>query len=445
MRRLYTAWMLVLLTGLAGQPALAGDEVDRLRRDNEELRQRVAELEKAVSEIRIMMNRVAEAAPVAKDPARESPAAAIPPPAKVEVQAPPVPPPVQIYGNIELDAAWDLDKNQLGKPNPDPLANTNYDISVRQSRLGARFHLPGPAASNVNGRVETDFLTSTGTETSPNLRLRHAYAEIDWAAAGFNLLGGQTWDVVAPLQTDTIGYPAESWTGDVGYRRPMLRVRQNFGADPVRRFTLEAAAAKAAGQAQINPFEDETITVRMPIIEGRAAGTWPLFCSRGSTFGVWGHWGTKRYNLNTSGDSAQLSSWSVGLDADVWLTPRLELMIELWQGVTLDTYYWGSEIEPGYGDTSWRGIEATGGWSSLTWRPSPSLRFNLGGGFDNPFNHELDGLEEYTHVVNLFGNCFYDFDAHWEVGVELSYWHASRLDGPDQRKRRITGTFLNRI
>ena len=392
-----------------------------------------------------MMNRFADAAPVAKEPVRESPAAPTPPPAKVEVQAPSVPPLVQIYGNIELDAAWDLDKNQLGKPNPDPLENTNYDISVHQSRLGARFHLPGPAASTVNGRVETDFLTSTGTETSPNLRLRHAYAEIDWAAAGFNLLGGQTWDVVAPLQTDTIGYPAESWTGDVGYRRPMLRVRQSFGADPVRRFTLEAAAAKAAGQAQVNPFEDDTITVRMPIFEGRAAGTWPLFCSRGSTLGVWGHWGTKRYNINTSGDNAQLSSWSVGLDADVWLTPRLELMLEVWQGVTLDTYYWNPEFEPNPGDTGWRGIEATGGWASLTWRQSPSLRFNLGGGFDNPVNHQLDGREEYTHVVNFFGNCFYDFDAHWEVGVELSYWHASQLDGPDERKRRITGTFLYRF
>lgn len=434
----------------AACPAAETGQLERLRQDNDALRQRVETLERSLAETRAIVVRLTEAVAltVAEQAApAAAPAASAPPaaPLTVESLAPPPPPRLQIYGNVELDFAWDLDRNQLGEPEPDPLENTTFDLSPRPSRLGARFHLPGPAGSAVTGRVETDFVTASGTENSPNLRLRHAYTEIAWADSGFSLLGGQTDDIIAPLQTDTIDYPAELWPGDVGYRRPILRVCQTFGSDSTRRFTLEGAVAKVTGLIEDNPAAPVASTVRMPAVQARAAGTWPLFGGHGSTFGVWGHFGSKNYHLNPAGDQVQLTSWSVGMDADIWLTPQLEIMSEFWRGVTMDTYYWADQIEVLPGGSAYRSVDSMGGWATLTWRQSPALRFNLGAGFHDPADHKLDGAEEFTHIVSYFGNFFYDFDDHWEVGLEFSWWHAAQLDGSDHSKRRIGGTFLYRF
>ncbi|HOB52728.1 MAG TPA: hypothetical protein PK176_01970 [Acidobacteriota bacterium] len=450
MARVCTVCILIAWCCQAACPAAATGQLERLRQDNDALRHRVETLERSLAEMRAIVDRLTDAVSMSGGE-RAAAAAAPAPPAPsaislpVESPAPPLPPPLQIYGNVELDFAWDLDRNQLGEPEPDPLENTTFDLSPRPSRLGARFHLPGPAGSAVSGRVETDFVTASGTENSPNLRLRHAYAEIAWADSGFSLLGGQTYDIIAPLQTDTIDYPTEQWPGDVGYRRPLLRVRQTFGPDPARRFTLEGAVARITGVVEDGFTEPATSTVRMPAVQARAAGTWPLFGGRGSTFGVWGHYGSKQHHLSYAGDQVQLTSWSVGMDADIWLTPQFEIMSEFWRGVTMDTYYWSDQIEMPLGDTTFRSVDSTGGWATLTWRQSPALRFNLGAGFHDPADHKLDGAEEFTHVVSYFGNFFYDFDEHWEVGMEFSWWHAAQLDGPDRSKRRIGGTFLYRF
>ena len=450
MARVCAVCILIAWCCQAACPAANDGQLERLRQDNDALRQRVETLERSLAEMRAIVDRLTDAVSLPgaeRATAAAAPALPAPPaiPLPVESPAPPPPPPLQIYGNVELDFAWDLDRNQLGDPEPDPLENTTFDLSPRPSRLGARFHLPGPSGSAVTGRVETDFVTASGSENSPNLRLRHAYAEIAWADSGFSLLGGQTYDIIAPLQTDTIDYPTEQWPGDVGYRRPLLRVRQAFGPDPARRFTLEGAVARITGVIEDGFTEPATSTVRMPAVQARAAGTWPLFGGRGSTFGVWGHYGSKQHRLSPAGDQVRLTSWSVGMDADIWLTPQLEIMSEFWRGVTMDTYYWSDQIELPLGDTAYRSVDSTGGWATLTWRQSPALRFNLGAGFHDPADHKLDGAEEFTHVVSYFGNFFYDFDEHWEVGMEFSWWHAAQLDGPDRSKRRIGGTFLYRF
>ncbi len=99
------------------------------------------------------------------------------------------------------------------------------DIHARLTRLGVdieRDSIPAIPTSSVSGKIELDFQNG-GSESREAVRMRLAYLSIK-DKSGFSLLAGQTWDLIAPLypsvNTDSLMWNA----GNLGDRRPQLRL-----------------------------------------------------------------------------------------------------------------------------------------------------------------------------------------------------------------------------
>lgn len=411
------------------------DALARLTRENEALTARVAKLEAALEKIQTQLG--------AGQSEIKVPSAPILTEATPSPELPPKPPLVELYGFVEVDVTRDFNNNDLGFPFGSSLDNRLFDISAQPTRFGLKLHGPKIAGGIPTGKVEMDFNTSTGTETSPNLRLRHAFFRIDWPGSGYGFLAGQTYDVIAPLQTDTISYPVENWTGDFGFRRPQVRIEKTFNLSEKSSLLLQGSLSKASSDVYVAPDGSAAELVRIPVLQGRVALDCPVFGEQRSTFGFYGHWGRDTYNIAPGGANATLRTWSAGFDALVWFSPRFMLMVEGWRGKTMDTYFWWdgrvmtSMAEQNYYDN----VITAGGWATLTYKHSPKLRFNIGSGFDNPLE-QTTYLDEDEYSLTSFLNFFYDIDAHWEIGAELSNWMTKKESGQEERKWRAQATFM---
>ena len=92
--------------------------------------------------------------------------------------------------------------------------------------------LYGSTSSNdqelASGLIEIDFYGG-GAENKPRPQLRHAYADIAWVDSGWNMLAGQTWDLISPLNPWTLNYSVAWWAGNIGFRRPQIRLTKQTG------------------------------------------------------------------------------------------------------------------------------------------------------------------------------------------------------------------------
>jgi len=419
--------LLLLAAGTAcclGAVELSPTDVVGLRAENDALKARVAKLEEQMLQIQQML--VAGTAQPAVAAAAPAPAAAAP--------SEPLPG-VKVYGQIELDTTSDSTTNMLPlmTASQSPVDNRVFDVSARPTRFGFLYAGPKVAGAKASGKLEADFFTSTGTTFSPNLRLRHGYFRLDWENQGISFLAGQTYDLVGYLQPDTISYPVESWVGDIGYRRPQFRVEKKLGLTGTSKLTMQAALSKITSDIA-TPTRVVTATMLAPQV--RFELDVPLFGPNRTLLGIYGHYGRQAYHVNPS-DSALVETWSAGLDATINLTPKLQFMGECWTGAPLNLYYYNELIQP----VLLGNLDSTGGWGQFTWFPTRKLRFNVGGGFEDPVK-TVQSTQQATYALSLFGNGYYDFSDRFEVGLELSWWRQEDDTENSQELTRLQTMFL---
>ena len=339
------------------------------------------------------------------------------------------PPATTFYGQVELDATHDSNLTDLGQPETRGTENRRWDLSAAPSRLGATFTAAGPWGATLSGKLEGDF---QGLGGSANLRLRHGYVRLDWAS-GFSLLAGQTDDFAAPLQVDTISYPLESLTGDLGRRRPQLQATQVLGSGP-HRWTLQVGLGTTRVETA-KPVDGGDRQATLPIALGRIAWTLAPPEGIGLTLGLYGHTGDGEFRFDALGSGERVRTWSGGLDLTVNFGPHWTLLAEAWRGTTVDLQ---REAAPALLLTQQRhGLRMTGGWATLTWKVLPTLRFNLGTGLERTLAEDVptDGRERVqTHMLNVF----FDPAPKLELGLELSVWRASAFRAqPALEKTRL--------
>ena len=141
------------------------------------------------------------------------------------------------------------------------------------------------------GLIEVDFYG--GGDENKNLpMMRHAYMNLDWPEEQFSVLAGQTFDVISPLWMPTLNYTVGWWQGNIGYRRPQLRLTKGFELAKDVEFKLEAAATRDIGRANsfTASYSDTGQDSSIPGLQGRASLTFPGFNSKPTTIGVSGHW-----------------------------------------------------------------------------------------------------------------------------------------------------------
>jgi len=355
---------------------------------------------------------------------------------------------IQLYGYLKLDAAYDSSRIENGNyAKWVERENTNSDadefnMTANETRLGMLINGP-EGGVRTSGRVEVDFYEG-GAENKARLMMRHAYLKLDWPEERFNIIAGQTSDVVSPLVPSTVNYSVCWWVGNIGYRRPQIRFTKEISRGQDVDWKFEGAFARTIGRSGFGGVEsgaDESF----PTVQGRVSVTLPLYGPERSTIGLSGHKGKEEYDLDNTGRNREFTSWSVNADLTQPIKSWLAIKGEVFTGENLDAYLGG--IGQGVttsGLNQYEEIRSTGGWVAASLGPWDRVRFNTGVSMD-----EVDrgNVNSGSRTVNrsVFGNMFYSVTKQAEVAFELSQWNTDYKGNGDAESVRAQLAFIYRF
>ena len=341
---------------------------------------------------------------------------------------------LQFYGYVKLDAAYDTGPANPGnfarwiELEPDNEDDDEFSMTANQTRLG--LWLSGPddddSSLETKGRVEVDFYGG-GAENKPRPMLRLAYIDLHWRKSGWKFLAGQSADVISPLFPVTVNYSVQWWAGNIGYRRPQIRLSRDFAMSDNSSLQLAGAITRNIGSSDSLFAEvDAGADAGLPGFQGRLgwqAGSFAI--------GVSGHWAEEEYDLDDLGNSDRFDSWSANLDLKIPITEKVRLKAEAYTGVNLTQYLGG--IGQGINLELGEEIGDTGGWISLDLGPFGDLTHHIGFTLTDPDDENLE-VEDRSFNSSVFWNGFYSLTEHIDFALELSYWSTEYLnlsDGAD--------------
>lgn len=426
-----------------------------LAKENVELKQRVSNLEKELAELKaIVMQQVKDSA----KPSIPAETAKPEPPATTELSddqidkiasvvrekqtkaKPPSNIEIKPYGFIKLDASYDTSDVAPGNyakwVNSEAGNNNNdnqFDMTANSTRLGVNITSLEDSYIKSSGQVEVDFFGNGAAENKAEFMMRHAYAKLDWPEERFSILAGQTWDVISPLNPNTLNYSVQWWAGNIGYRRPQIRATKSFELNERLDLKLEGALTRNIGFSSATTFpnigDDAGEDSGIPGIQGRVGMTFPLLNDQLTTVGISGHWAREEIDssqtVGNGGDPKHFDSWSLNLDLNQPINKYLAIKGELFTGENLSSYLGG--IGQGINTVRMREIGSRGGWVAASLNPWDKWNFNLGLSIDDPDNDDLTGMTGLRREYNraIFGNMIYSINQSTQVGFELSQWHTN--------------------
>ncbi len=347
---------------------------------------------------------------------------------------------VDLYGFVRVDASYDSARTTgsnyaLWVDNEQMNSNDDqFGITARHSRVGLNIKGPkfgqGAFEAETSGKIEVDFDdTNSNSNNKPSPVMRHAYLVIKWPKQRFSILAGQTWDVISPLYAPTLSYSVMWWQGNIGYRRPQVRLTKEFvlaenEGKPSVLWKWEVAAARTIGRRTsftrggARPG-DTGEDAGSPSVQARTGITFPGIGGRKTTVGVSGHYGQEEFDRSASGNPRHLTSWSLNADVVVPVADWLKFKGEGFYGQNLAAYLGG--IGQGVNTTTLTEITSHGGWVAASFGPFNNWSFNAGAGYDDPDTHDLTSSTSRTYNQRIFGNTWYTINKKTKVGFEVSH------------------------
>lgn len=286
----------------------------------------------------------------------------------------------------------------------------------------------------VRGQIEADFQNG-GSESRQTPRMRHAFVEVSNGTVA--VLAGQTWDVVAPL------WPAANndglmWNaGNLGDRRPQVRVTVS---PRVGSATLSMAASAGMTSAVDQKDLDDNgvpdgMDAAIPSVQGRV-GVAGSRSGKPYQLGAWGHWATERVGDGTPGET-DFTSWAVGGDVRAPLLPQVAILGEAWMGENLSDIRGGigQGVNPASGDE----IASKGGWAEIQVAATSRLLFALGGSIDDPEDTGPDGVGAGGRTQNrtAYGVLRYRPVPYVQWAIEYVNWKTTYRDAADGTDNRL--------
>lgn len=321
---------------------------------------------------------------------------------------------IQPYGYFKFDMSYDSDLMSIGNfarwvlPQSTDDATPTTHITANESRLGFLVN-----KGDISGKIEFDFFGKTDAENKPSIMIRKAYVQAK--LKNFTIRAGQDSDVISPLVPATINYTVAWWAGDIGYRRPMVKLfNTNNG------FTWTVALARNIGgdigaepcDGTGNEIDDGAAGI-LPEFQGRLA--YKFFNKH--TIGLSGHYAKKNIGFVCGNESDEsYSSWSANLDLSLQISPTISLSGEAFVGSNIATMLGGIGNA-----SSINGVATQGGWLNLKIKPKSNYSLSTGISMDDPCDYDLsDGARSKNTMV--FANIYHDILQGFLIGFEVSYW-----------------------
>lgn len=324
------------------------------------------------------------------------------------------------YGYIKLDASLDSAKTDAGDyayivlPYAEGDEDSEFNMTAKQTRLGMKFAAPEGEDVDASGCIEFDFYGG-GAENKPNPMLRHAYLMMKFDA--FEILAGQTSDVISPLNPTTLNYIVLWKSGNIGYRRPQIRLSKTMEVADGTTVAAAVSANRSMGRA-----EDGEDTGQ-PSLQGRLAFGTKLLGEKPMVVGVSGVYGKE-----TDSEDNEFEQTGVSVDLTLPLGDMVLLQGEYFTGKNLSVYLGGvgqgivEEPEP---ETETRElqmaeVEASGWWAQLTVWPNASVSLNVGAGSDDPELPDYATAEMIEKNTTYYGNVIWNVTPQAYIGAEYA-------------------------
>lgn len=357
---------------------------------------------------------------------------------------------IQLYGMLKVDASYDSDRTNPGNyvlyvdSLPNNKNDDEFNLTANQTRLGMKIAGPDDSVVKTSGLVEVDFYGNYAEENKAKLQMRHAWMKMDWPEDKFSILAGQTTDTISPLAPDTLNYTVLWDSGNIGYRRPQVRLTKGFAVAKDTELQLEGAAARTIGRSSTmgSVTSESGEDAGYPTAQGRVSLTFPGLGYKPTTVGFSGHYGREEYDTALTGANKKFESWSANLDVTQPINKWLTVKGELFNGLNLNTYLGG--VGQGVNTTNNKEISAKGGWIAASLGPWDSWRFNTGVGIDEA---DRDDLSNGSRTLNrsIFGNVLYSVNKNAEVGVEVSHWRTAYKNSDDMDDLRVQTSFIQKF
>lgn len=354
------------------------------------------------------------------------------------------------YGYIKADASYDNSRVNNGNyvkwveseaTNSD---DDEFNLTANQTRVGLKISGPESGDMNASGVVELDFYggnSGGASENTSHLFMRHAYLKMDWPKERFNIIAGQTWDTISPLNPGTLNYSVAWWAGNIGYRRPQIRLTKSYELSGDVDLKLEGALARNIGTNGTGNFANAESgqDVGQPMYQGRTSLTFPLLGAKPTTVGVSGHWGKEKFDDVPSADGNKFETWSLNLDVSQPVNEWLSIKGEFYKGENLSQFLGG--IGQGINTTTGKEISTKGGWVAASINPANKWRFNTGFTMENA---DRDDLNDGGRSVNssIFGNAIYSMNKSTDIGLEVSRWRTDYKNKRDGDDLRVQSSFV---
>ncbi len=359
---------------------------------------------------------------------------------------------ITFYGHFRLDMSRDSSRTNFGntafyvKNHAAGGRDEEMNMSARHTRIGFWYEEPRFRGMRARGRVEIDFLgkavygNTVTQENQPGVRLRHAYFTLDFLGTGWSLLAGQTWDVFSPLCQKKINTLVGWGQGNIGFRRPQLRVTRRWESG--KRVSWEAAFALARPQARDadGKGNDDGEDRGIPDLQGRVALEIPRG-KKAAKIGFGGFYGFRELDDNPAKGirSDHYQPYALCLDMDLPLGKGFEFLGEAFYGRGLDAYRGG--IFQSYDTTLRKVIRSKGGFANLAWKPSKAWRFVLGAGVDDPDDADL-GPTRRARNLSVFGNIVYSFYRGIFTGLEVDRMRTDYMNRNNRVNYRVQGMIM---
>jgi len=338
----------------------------------------------------------------------------------------------KLYGYVKLDAIYETGCSSHGNYTlwaKDP-GNSDglFYLTAKQTRFGLA--LKGISFGNfkVTGKIEVDFHSSNVPENKAYNFMRHAFLKI--SNGSFSIIAGQTSDIISPLYPSTLNYPVLWGAGNIGYRRPQLRVSQDFKAGK-NVYTIEGGITRTIEGDYDGDGINDGIASGLPTFQARIAGKFGLGSSSSLQIGVSGHYGE-------IGGAVKYTSNSINVDF-LLVFSKFKLIAEYFSGKNLGTFLGG--IAQNINLTTNEEINAKGFFVNAVADVSKKVQFSLGYGMDDPDDANLlDGFRSKNS--SLFGNFVIKLSPSLEVGLEISNWITDYLNQEQQKTLRFQNSWI---
>jgi hypothetical protein len=359
------------------------------------------------------------------------------------------------YGYFKADGSYDQNLTSHGNfsmwVNPKTFEedDTQFNLTANQTRLGLKVTSQGYEYAQVTGRIEFDLYGSvtggTVAENKAMLQLRHAYFTVQ--RGGTMLLAGQSFDLISPLNPQTLNYSVQWGCGNVGYRRPQITLFQSFGNDNTQ-IILAAGAFRTIGDDLTPTFSlalgettegsDDGTDAAIPTVQGRLDIQHQFDSGMNLRLGASGLYGRLSAETNL-GNAEEYESQGVFGHLQLTLPNGVSLSGEFYSGANLGSYFGGV-----LNNSTIEGVNSMGGWGALQAPLTSKVRINAGYSFDDPEDDDI-GFAQRSKNQCIFGNIQYDLVPLVTLGLEVSSWETTYKDVETVSNLRIQSSFIFKI